>query len=319
MLPLLPSVLFSKMTSFFKVSNRQFFFQRILFLAFIAHAFLFSCMVLFSMISKKEDRYTILMHQAGATYVLMPLQKKIDQKNMMGGHKNSSVSKKSQVLNYEDYLQKKRSAKGKKNSAHSSKKSSAVLKKHEKSSMKLASKSKASAMVASFDKKNKNQKNKKQKKNKIKLMSQKQEQPKKEQELEREIEQPKMNSVPVEKTLTQEQEFQEKQINEISSIQSDEALLDDVIFVGYEQFDECLISSKIQHAVGQNWTPPIGIEDATSCELKIKVSMQGLADKIEIMKSSGILVYDTSAKAALSQVDFPQEVYGKTIRIVLGN
>jgi hypothetical protein len=109
MLHLLPSVLFSKVLPFNQLSERQFFLQRIILLVFLAHIILFGSIILLSAFSKKEDKFTILMHQAGATYVLMPLQKKIDQKNISARYKSSSVSKKSQVLNYEDYLHKKRS------------------------------------------------------------------------------------------------------------------------------------------------------------------------------------------------------------------
>jgi hypothetical protein len=330
MLHLLPSALFSKILPFNKISERQFFLQRIILIVFLVHLFFFASMILFSSFSKKEDKFTILMHQAGATYVLMPLQKKIDQKNRSGSYKNSSVSKKSQVLNYEDYLEKKRSQKGRKNSMQAAKnpdikKSLNFKKKTQKATMKLSSKSKSSAIALSLGKQSKNKKNKNHKKNKIKLHEEQHNHQKKVEDVTPEVEQQKPDSQELKsqevklQELTQEHQQQLNQDNDTQLSSMQETSLDDVIFVGYEQFDECVISSKIQQAVVASWTPPVGIDAGTACEMKVKVSAQGTADKVEIIKGSGILVYDTSARTALSQVEFPQEVYGKTIRIVLGN
>jgi hypothetical protein len=197
-------------------------------------------------------------------------------------------------------------------------KSSVSREKNQKSTAKLKLKSKASAMVASFKKESKNNKNKK---NKIKLMAQQEELQKKVNDPV-EIEQKKIESEHIEKKPTQEnqKEVNQQEINtDAQSLEQDEPSLEEVIFVGYEQFDECVISSKIQQAVVASWTPPVGIDAGTACEMKIKVSVQGIADAVEIIKSSGVLLYDTSARTALSQVEFPKEVHGKIIRIVLGN
>jgi len=329
-------VLFSKILPFNKLSDRQFFLQRILLLAFLAHIILFGCMILFPIFFKKEDKFTILMHQAGATYVLMPLQKKIDQQNISRQHKNSSISKKSQVINYEDYLHKKQAQKGKKKfvqatknslkakkSLNSKKDTINSLQKNSKSSMKLVSKSKATMIAASAKKQVKNKKNKK---DKIKLMQEKKNYQKEMEAAAPVIDQKisesqelKTEEVQKDILLEHKQPIDQEQNVDTQQIQGQEESLDEVIFVGYEQFDECVISSKIQQSVVQNWTPPVGIDPGTACEMKVNISLQGAANSVEIIKSSGILVYDISARTALSQVEFPQEVYGKTIRIVLGS
>ena len=312
MLHLLPSVLFSKIT------NRQFFLQKIFLLVFLGHLLLFGAIVLFSMI-KKDDKFTILMHQAGATYVLMPLQKKINFTNRSGQYRNSSSLKKSQVLNYEDYLQKKRLHRGKKYSKRQQKEIAAAKEKSQISKMKLKSKSKSSAIIASFEKQVANKKNKKKKKDNVKLISEQQEHPEKQKES---LNQDPQQDQQMDKQIIQENSIEPKQdqaAEDNQAVQIDETSLDEVIFVGYEQFDECIIGSKIQQAVVQSWMPPVGIEAGVSCEMKVKVSAQGIADTVEIVKSSGILLYDTSARTALYEIEFPKEVYGKTIRIVLGN
>jgi hypothetical protein len=224
-------------------------------------------------------------------------------------------------LNKRNSLQTAKNSLEAKKSLSSKKSKTDSLHKNSKSTMKLISKSKATTIAASAKGKIKNKKKDKQKKIKL-IQEQKnyEEQIKvsdpviepKEQEL-------KQQAIQNDTLLENQQQIDLEKNNDTQQLQSEEASLDEVIFVGYEQFDECVISSKIQQAVVQTWTPPVGIDVGTSCEMKIKVSSQGTADTVEIIKGSGILVYDTSARTALSQVEFPQEVYGKVIRIVLGN
>lgn len=317
MLHLLPSGLFNK------ISDRQLFLQKIFLFVFLGHVIFFVFLFLFSM-SKKEDKFTILMHQAGATYVLMPLQKKVDQKNNATVISKSAGLKKSQVLNYEDYLQKKGSQVSKKKTQNTKESLSLKKNKNQKTSAKISSKKKSSTVIASSEKHSKNNKKSQGKKDKIKLLADSQtvkNNDKKSlkdtvQELSKIEEVKKDISLDKEKILEQNLE----QNNDVKKEEeTNDTSLEEVIFVGYEQFDECVISSKIQHAVVQSWTPPVGLEQGTSCEMKIVVSDKGLAESVEIVRTSGILLYDTSARTALSEIEFPKEVYGKTIKIVLGN
>lgn len=94
---------------------------------------------------------------------------------------------------------------------------------------------------------------------------------------------------------------------------------DNVIFVGYEQLDECVVSSKIQQSIQQCWTPPVGVAPETTCQMRVTISAQGAATDVMLEQGSGIVVYDISARQALRQVIYPKEVWNKTITIVLGN
>ncbi|MBI2344932.1 TonB C-terminal domain-containing protein [Candidatus Dependentiae bacterium] len=318
MLHLLPSVLYSK------VSERRSFLQNIFLFVFLLHIFIFVIPFLIAKIQYKHDKFTILMHQAGATYVLMPLQKRVDINSSKNSIINSDLSKKSQVVGYEEYLQSKKNAKkvSKKNS-----KADAVLNKEldEKEKFKK-NRSRSSAILAdkTYIKKkitskkalrSKNKKNlhhKKKKKNKIKIIEQKQTEP---------IEVTQEVKTANEQQQIIKEDFKSEQLenDKSSALEEVTKVSDNVIFVGYEQFDECVIGSKIQHAIIQSWNPPVGLHQGISCEMKIKVSLDGNSDVIDIVKSSGILVFDMSARTALQEIEFPQEVYGKTIMIVLGN
>ena len=321
MLHLLLSVLYSKK------SERKTFLYNLFLFVFILHVALFLIPCIMAFIQHKPDRFTVSMHQAGATYVLMPLQKKVDQDRSKPLVSSSENSKKSQVLGYEEYLEKlknknKIQKKGSKNEVTTDKKAKTVepIKKNKsRSSVVLADKAytkkKLKNKKVSNVKAAKKLPPKKVVKNKVKIVEAKKvDIPDKKQELpiQQELKTEKENPVQLEQAVPD--------ASSEENISLDEPLLaDNPIFIGYEQFDECVIGSKIQQAIVQSWTSPVGLDRNVSCEIKIVVSQDGAADTTEIIKSSGILVFDMSARTALQEIEFPKEVHGKTIMIALGN
>lgn len=93
---------------------------------------------------------------------------------------------------------------------------------------------------------------------------------------------------------------------------------DEVTFIGYEQLDSLVIQNKIQRAIEQNFKAPIGIKKDVSCELSVRIGADGKVSNSTFIRSSGVLVYDTSARSMLQKIEFPKEVWNKTITIVLG-
>lgn len=94
--------------------------------------------------------------------------------------------------------------------------------------------------------------------------------------------------------------------------------LSSVSFVGRYDLEKYEIEEKIKTEITKHWKFPFGVNKTTSCELGITVGVDGKALLVMIKKSSGVLVYDMSAKAAAYQSRFPKEVYGKEFTIVLG-
>lgn len=319
MLHLLPSVLYNK------VSERRSFLQELFLFVLLLHLFLFVVPFLSSLLMHKHSKFTISMHQAGATYVLMPFQKKVSQNSSSMVCDTSNISKKSHVMGYDEYVQ--NTKKNKKVVQKNNKVDSVSNTKLEKQKIEKKSKQRPHSTAVLADKiyakkrlaskkivNSKNKKNLKNNKtkNKIKIIEQKQ---------------PEVLKTLQEEAKNQVQQSVQEQSLKVEStvpdiLQSSEeisAVSDNVIFIGYEQFDECVIGSKIQHAIIQSWTPPVGLEQGISCEMKIVVSADGAADTIEVVKGSGVLVFDMSARAALQEIEFPKEVQGKTIMLVLGN
>lgn len=314
MLHLLRNVLYRK------TSERKSFLQKLFLLVLSVHLIFFGSMILMSIIGKKQDKFTILMHQTGATYVLMPLQKTVNQGKNNSGNGSSSSSQKSQVLAYDEYLERKKN--GKKVSQKNISLKQKISKVKQEISKAKKIKSKATAILADktyINKKIKHKKlsqtkNKKQKKNKIKIVEQAKDELSK-------ITKQEVATVQSEQVANQvlSESVQDVSDEQNSSDTTLSPVSENIIFVGYEQFDECVIGSKIQHAIIQSWTPPVGLDQGVCCEMKITISSDGIADSIEVAKTSGVLVFDMSARTALQQIEFPKEVHGKTIMIALGN
>lgn len=100
MLRWLPNALYKPTT------ERQRFLHEIICVVFIMHVMLFLLMIGFDCLQKK-DQYAISLHQAGATYVLMPLQKHVQQKaHSAKSRDEKNALRKSQLLNYDAYQEK---------------------------------------------------------------------------------------------------------------------------------------------------------------------------------------------------------------------
>ncbi|HSW77095.1 MAG TPA: TonB C-terminal domain-containing protein [Candidatus Saccharimonadales bacterium] len=100
---------------------------------------------------------------------------------------------------------------------------------------------------------------------------------------------------------------------------SDDIDMDNVVFVGYQQLENSIISSQIQQEILQHWNPPIGIPAGVTCQLLVHVNGQGKADTIKITKGSGRLVFDVTARKAIDACVFPKEIWNKNNTITLGS
>lgn len=123
--------------------------------------------------------------------------------------------------------------------------------------------------------------------------------------------------------LLKKEESKEASFQNLDKIEQKNCLesdvdVDNVTFIGYEQLGSLAVQSKIQQVVKQNFKSPIGMKKGVSCELTVFVGDSGKSKSVTMVRSSGILVYDTSARAMLYKIEFPKEVWNKKITIMLG-
>jgi hypothetical protein len=71
----------------------------------------------------------------------------------------------------------------------------------------------------------------------------------------------------------------------------------------------------LYHEIAQVWLPPPGVPADCSCVITVAIDWQGMVAQMNINASSGMLVYDLAAQAALSELQFPKIAWGKSITI----
>ncbi len=313
----LPNALCNK--TFGCISERRLFFLQLFGIVFGMHLFIFGFYGFVTWISSGQDRYKISLTASGATYVLMPFQKRVDQgagqKNRLQNPDETRALKKSNVIDQQTYDRKKKASK---NSKTTESKSLAVHSKNKKSSKstKSSAKQTASVMMKAEKKSSVVSKKSKQKKSVTKIQ---------EELVTKDVVVPVVEqSVMPQPIEAVQPEMVEPEVVQTDDVQADVASHDDfdednVIFIGYEELDQAMIGSKIQHEIQQHWTPPVGMEKNVSCEIRAKIDADGQAIETKVMKSSGVFVYDAAAKKTLQKIEYPKEVFNKSITIILGS
>jgi len=311
------------------LTQRQQFLGQLCLLTCIAHVFVVIISVFLSGRSREHERFIISAKNCNTVYVLSPLKKQIKSTSKNFSNRSSKASK---VINYDTYQALKK---------QKSKTLLPVAKKSEKSiqpapvKVKKQSKSLQSSLLALKKDKQPAAPKAQLTISGVKVVEKKTVEPKKvvEQELIKKVEikkeevapcQPKETSIEVvEKKLTEKQNIESKETmvqEELSQALAPQENLDvdNVTFIGYEQLDSLGVQNNIQQRVLQHFKSPVGIKKDVSCEISVLVGDSGKAKKVTVVRSSGILMYDVSARGAMYKIEFPQEVWNKTITIVLG-
>ncbi len=87
------------------------------------------------------------------------------------------------------------------------------------------------------------------------------------------------------------------------------------IEVPYNQAREFYQQEALRKELSRHWTPPHGISDTSMCEITTYVGNNGVVTDSVITQSSGILMYDVSARAAILAMDLPRWTWGTSFTI----
>lgn len=77
------------------------------------------------------------------------------------------------------------------------------------------------------------------------------------------------------------------------------------------------VQLEVQEALLQVWRPPVGVADTVSCLVGVTIDAAGKTQAIEIVKPSGMLLFDVSARAAVQQAQWPRGVWGMRLELCL--
>lgn len=83
----------------------------------------------------------------------------------------------------------------------------------------------------------------------------------------------------------------------------------------YREVEAMRRTALLQKELINNWKPPVGMPASAACEISFTVNKNGTITTTTITKSSGIVMYDLSARHALFAMKMPQWTYGKTLTI----
>lgn len=87
------------------------------------------------------------------------------------------------------------------------------------------------------------------------------------------------------------------------------------IYVGRLEMEALRLQKEMQNEVSKSWKPPVGLSKELECVLKVLVNWNGSVQDTEVEKSSGVLMYDISARTAVAKMQLPRWAYGKEFHI----
>jgi len=73
--------------------------------------------------------------------------------------------------------------------------------------------------------------------------------------------------------------------------------------------------AQLQKELVHKWQPPIGVASDCTCDVSFFVTKQGKIENLKMIKSSGVVIFDISARQALFSMKMPQWTYGKPLII----
>lgn len=265
------------------LSKRQFFFIQLCCLVLFLHLMFLGVIIVCSYGLQTPERFTVSLQSKSAVYVLSPLQKHVEQNNKKNKNRKKSV-KASKIIDEQTY--KKEQKKQQDISVKAEQKP--VL---EISNVREVVEPSIVETKSILQKKNEHSV----KKSSVRLQDA--------------------------TTIDDKQEFSEKIVTEKKiekELSQSDLDLEDVAFIGYKDLDHLMVQEMIAQAVQVYFKPPAGMNNQVSVELRVQIGNQGNVVKIDVIRSSGIIVYDSSARAAVHKATLPRQVWNKTVSIVLG-
>jgi 2-keto-4-pentenoate hydratase/2-oxohepta-3-ene-1,7-dioic acid hydratase in catechol pathway len=83
----------------------------------------------------------------------------------------------------------------------------------------------------------------------------------------------------------------------------------------YREVEALRKQAQLQKELVQTWKPPIGVSPDCACEISFFVNSTGKIEHIKMVKGSGVMMFDISARQALFAMKMPQWTYGKPFTI----
>lgn len=83
----------------------------------------------------------------------------------------------------------------------------------------------------------------------------------------------------------------------------------------YREVEALRRHAQLQNEIINCWKPPFGVPPTCGCDISFSVSPTGTVHDVIIKKSSGVVMYDISARQALHAMTMPKWTHGKQLII----
>lgn len=83
----------------------------------------------------------------------------------------------------------------------------------------------------------------------------------------------------------------------------------------YREVEALRCGTQLQKELVHKWQPPIGVSPECTCEISFCVNTKGTIENLKMVKSSGVVMFDISARQALFSMKMPQWTHGKYLTI----
>lgn len=127
---------------------------------------------------------------------------------------------------------------------------------------------------------------------------------------------------PVQKTITPpvpiaSKKTEQKTITAPQSLTAKETTKEQnaIVSDNYRKVEALRRGNQLQKELVQHWKPPIGTPATCSCEISFTIDTHGKVQTIKVIRSSGVTMYDISARQALFSMHMPQWTHGKSLVI----
>ncbi len=88
-----------------------------------------------------------------------------------------------------------------------------------------------------------------------------------------------------------------------------------IVSNNYREVEALRRGAQLQKELVHKWHPPIGVSPDCTCEISFFVSNKGIIENLKMVKCSGVMMFDISARQALFAMKMPQWTYGNPLTI----
>jgi len=106
-----------------------------------------------------------------------------------------------------------------------------------------------------------------------------------------------------------------KEVSKSAAAEQATKIEEQALYLGQADLDALQIQDAISHEILNHWKPPTGLANNVSCQIKVQLGWEGKISSVAVQESSGIVIFDISARTAAGKMQLPKWAWGKELII----